>query len=708
MTGADDRQSAPSATSPTAWHARRLPELSPRARRDLAALGFFTVATLVLLYRMVLNLDVFAPDPGDPLLNSWIMAWDVHALTGGLRHFFDTNIFFPYPLTLAYSETLLGDLPLAGPLIALTGNPLLACNAVVLASFILGGWCTYFAVSRMTGSGWAGLIAGTVYAFQLERFAALTHVQLLTTQWLPLVVYFADRLLRDGRWRDWLGLAVFFSLQFLCGMNVGLFAALLLALLVAGYLVAGLARLSPHLLLQGGAFLAVTLAVNLPLAAPYFTLARQMQMQRSVADLAPFSAAPLNYLTPDPAHWLYGSLGRTLAWGEMRGGEHFLFLGLLAWGLALLALPGRAEGCAQRRRVWVFAGVTAVLIVLSWGPKLGSVSLPYTLVFEYLPGFRSIRAPARLIIMVSLLVAFLGGVGARRLLHRVEPWRRYVAPALCLLVMVEAGFMNWPGVIVPPPNQGPAVYQWLGHQPDRPVVLELPIPSHSALQAFTQCARQYYSTGHWQRTVNGYSGFLTRAYGAIASTSQSFPDEATLRWLQGLRVDLVILHRGDYEAGQWEALQAALPAWADRLQPLQDFDDARVLQVALPPWNAGRARPEFGGKLRLLGYAPPAPGRQPPTLQLFWQARTTLDDCEVVLQPAQGAPLTIPLAADGGAPAQWHIGEVEVQEVKLPQTAQEWRTVALTVRDRATGMALPIVAEGQALETVQLEGVGRY
>jgi len=252
------------------------------------------------------------------------------------------------------------------------------------------------------------------------------------------------------------------------------------------------------------------------------------------------------------------------------------------------------------------------------------------------------------------------------------------------------------------------VYQWLGHQPDRPVVLELPIPSHSALQAFTQCARQYYSTGHWQRTVNGYSGFLTRAYGAIASTSQSFPDEATLRWLQGLRVDLVILHRGDYEAGQWEALQAALPAWADRLQPLQDFDDARVLQVALPPWNAGRARPEFGGKLRLLGYAPPAPGRQPPTLQLFWQARTTLDDCEVVLQPAQGAPLTIPLAADGGAPAQWHIGEVEVQEVKLPQTAQEWRTVALTVRDRATGMALPIVAEGQALETVQLEGVGRY
>jgi hypothetical protein len=698
---------SPSASPAVAWHQRPLPALGPRARRDLAALGCFTLAAVVLLYRLVLNLDRFAPDPGDPLLNSWIMAWDVHALAGGLRHFFDANIFFPYPLTLAYSETLLGDLPLAGPIIALTGNPLLACNAVVLASFIAGGWCMYFAVSRLTGSGWAGLIAGAVYAFGLPRFAALSHVQLLTTQWLPLVVYFADRVLREGRWRHWLGLTICFNLQFLCSYNLGLFMVLTLALLVVAYLIAGLGRPTRRLLAQGGAWLAVTLAVNLPLAAPYFTLSRQMHLQRSLADLAPYSAAPRDYVTADPTHWLYGGLGRTLAPTEMRGGEHFLFLGVMAWALALLGLLSRPAGRDQRRQLAVFGALGAVLIVLSLGPRLGGLPLPYALLFEHLPGFRSIRVPARLVVMVALCVAFLAGCGASHWLPRLGRWRLPVAVAAVLLTLAEAGPMTWPGVIVPPPNEGPAVVHWLAARTDAPVVLELPIPTQSLLQAFTQCTRQYYSTVHWQRTVNGYSGFMTRTYETLAGTSQSFPDAATCAWLQGLRVDLVVLHRDDYEPESWAALQAALPRWADTLRPLEDLEGAQVLQVVLPEWNAGTARPEFGGKLRLLGYAPPAPSATPRTLRLYWQALSPTPACEVVLQPAHGAPLTVPLTTDDGPPPQWPVGEVEVQEVTLPAGSGERGRAALNVRALPEGSTLPIAAGGQALEAVQLGDVGR-
>src|SRR5688500_12301583 len=52
-------------------------------------------------------------DLGDSLLNMWILAWDceqILAILGGdlsrIPDFFDGNIFYPAPLTLAYSEHL--------------------------------------------------------------------------------------------------------------------------------------------------------------------------------------------------------------------------------------------------------------------------------------------------------------------------------------------------------------------------------------------------------------------------------------------------------------------------------------------------------------------------------------------------------------------------------------------------------------------------
>jgi hypothetical protein len=679
--------SAPKAAQPPSTLRMTLPPLSSQARRDLRALGYFAVVTVVLLYRVMLNLDGWAGDPGDPLLAAWILAWDWHALVDRVPQFFNTNIFFPYSLTLAYSESLLGDLPLAGPLIGLTGNPLLASNVLVLLSFIIGGWTMYFAVSRLTGSGWAGLIAGTIFAFQLERFAAFTHLQLLTTQWLPLAVYFMDRMLTQGRWKYWLGLAIFFNLQFLSSYYIGLFMSLTLGLLLVGYLVAGLARVTPRLLGQLVAFAAVVLAINVPLAMPYFTLAKQLGLQRSVGEVVALSGSPADYLTADPRHWLYGGLGRAFDPDGWRGGEHYLFLGVTCWLLALAAILWRKVEAPQRRRVLLFAGVLAVLVVLSWGPQLGHLPLPYRLLFEYAPGFKSIRVPARLIVLVATLVAVLAGCGAVPLLERLGKWRRLVGAALCLLVVAEAGFLQVPGVIVPAPAQGPEVYQWLAKQPDDPVILELPIPTQPILQAYTEATRQYYSTGHWKRMINGYGGFATRTYGAIAASSQHFPDPTTIFWLQGLRVNLLLLHRDDYEGEQWELVAAQLPRYASRLRPVADFEGTKVLQVVLPEWNAGAERPVFAGRLRLLGYTSAGP-----KLKLYWQRLSEVGECELVLSDRQGRKTRTMLPAN-----QWKIDEVQVQEV-APGTA--WQTLELTVREQ--GQSLSIKAGEQGLPAVTL------
>lgn len=663
--------------------ALKLPSPGPRARRDLQALAYFTLVTLVLLYRVVLNADRFAGDPGDPLLNAWILAWDWHALVAHLPRFFDTNIFFPYAQTLAYSESLLGDLPLVGPLIALTGNPLLATNVLVLVSFIGGGWAMYFLASRLTGSGWAGLIAGSVFAYNLQRFAGYTHLQLLTTQWLPLLLYCLDRMLSRGGWRYWLGAVVCFNLQFLSSYYLGLFTALLVALLVVAYVVAGRSRLTGRLLAQLAAFVVLVAALNLPLARPYFALAHERGLQRTLEDVTTLSAAPLDYLTPVPEHWLYGGVARALDPEGRRGGEHALFLGALGWLLAAAALLWR--GGAHRRQVLVFAVVAAALALFSLGPRLGVVPLPYRLLFDYVPGFRGIRLPARLIVLVATMVALLSAFGAAGLLQRLGARRRLLAPALCLLIVAEAGLLRLPGVIVPPPAQGPEVYHWLAAQPGDPVLLELPISTNATLQAYLQSTRQFYSTLHWKRMVNGYSGFLTQAYLTIGATSQNFPDPATIAWLQGLRVDLVLLHRDDYEPAEWERLTAALPRYSAQLRPLEELGETRVLQVTLPEWSAAAERPEFGGLLRLLGYSS-APGK----LKLYWQRRAAAAGCRVRLRGEAGAEVVRDLGAE-----RWQFDEVNVLEVALPAELRGWRTLTLTVE--GTAGALPIRAGAQTL-----------
>src|SRR3954463_16069707 len=110
--------------------------------------GRWTASVAVLFFCLTLIATYpIATAPGslaffthsDAQLNMWIMAWDAHALRHHARDLFDANIFYPEPRTLAYSETLLGYLPIFGPVLWLGGSPALANNAVLLFTFTVSG-----------------------------------------------------------------------------------------------------------------------------------------------------------------------------------------------------------------------------------------------------------------------------------------------------------------------------------------------------------------------------------------------------------------------------------------------------------------------------------------------------------------------------------------------------------------------------------------
>src|SRR5512142_2188895 len=119
-------------------------------QRDGFALGVFLALTLVMTNPLVLHLASAVEDKRDALLNTWIIAWVGHSLLTDPLHLFNTNIFYPYPNTLAFSETLLPQGLLVLPINLASGNTILGYNSVLLFSFWLAAYAMYLFVYDLT------------------------------------------------------------------------------------------------------------------------------------------------------------------------------------------------------------------------------------------------------------------------------------------------------------------------------------------------------------------------------------------------------------------------------------------------------------------------------------------------------------------------------------------------------------------------------
>lgn len=88
------------------------------ARREITPLELLLVAagavvlSVVMNWPLVLNLGEDIPkDIGDPLVQSWQVAWGGQALSHQPLEFFQSNQFWPLNDTLAFSDALLGYSP---------------------------------------------------------------------------------------------------------------------------------------------------------------------------------------------------------------------------------------------------------------------------------------------------------------------------------------------------------------------------------------------------------------------------------------------------------------------------------------------------------------------------------------------------------------------------------------------------------------------
>jgi hypothetical protein len=264
-----------------------------RALREFAYVvcGFVALVAAITWPQMA-RLDQ-VPDLGDPLFSIWRIAWVNHQIWRHPFALFDTNIFYPARLTLAYSDPVIVPSLLVAPLFWIGIPKAVVYNVLLLSAFVLSGVTMYYLVRALTGRRDAAAIAGAVFASYPFRFEHYGHLELQMSMWMPLTLWAVHRTMARGHWRDGVTAGVAFALQMLSSLYFGLFFAVYLLVLGAAVWIGRRFPARPIVALAGGAALAA--AIIAPVAAPY--LANKAAMgDRDAATVEFYSARGEDYL----------------------------------------------------------------------------------------------------------------------------------------------------------------------------------------------------------------------------------------------------------------------------------------------------------------------------------------------------------------------------------------------------------------------------
>jgi hypothetical protein len=387
-------------------------------------------------------------------------------------------------------------------------------------------------------------------------------MELQWTVWMPWAFWALHRALETGRARDGALVGLFTAMQFLSSIYYGIFLATLLAL--AGALLLCRARgESLRRAIAALAFGALVAAVVLaPYAMPYAST-RQRVGTRSPEQILEFGARPSSYLVATDTNLLYGTESAPRGRPERR-----LFPGLLALLLAVTGLLLRRP--TDEAIAYLIAGVAAFEM------SLGLRGYSFRFLYDHVPLFTSLRAPARLGIFVVFCLAVLAAYGHAALDEAVAKRRSaWIAVSIAGVLLLE--YWVAPLRLIPFPNSPPPLYAWLATQP-RGVVAEFPMPLPDTLPGH-EPRYAYMSTFHWMPLLNGYSGYYPPSYLTMLTGLRHFPDGAAIALLRQRGARYVIVHTSLYRpdrAGEIVSELTANPAFT-QLGHFSDGEGAGVV-----------------------------------------------------------------------------------------------------------------------------------
>lgn len=582
--------------------------------KHILAIGFFALIYFLQGPSYVRRMWDHLPDAGDSIINTWILAWNAHALSTPGISVWNAPIFYPVENALTFSETMFGNLWLTLPVQYLTENPVFSFNVLMMTAFVLSGFFAYILAYDLTRSYYPSILAGVLFSYSPYRWYHTPHLQLLPIFWSALAFLFAIRFYRSRGKLPFSLMLLMIWIQFYSSIYLGLMLVTALASFTVFYYVFGsegrdrLALvLDPKLRKMMAAGLAASILALSPLGLPYLETARKMGFTRTVEENLLYSAEPLGFILGVPPSWAsYGFL-QDLGFG-IRIGEGAVFLGLVTILLVVLSRIAAIRKCLPNNREELiyqrsFFWTGIVLMVLMLGPHLiifdqdTGIPMPYLIFYYLVPGAEAMRAPARFFQPVMLCFAILSAFVVTGFIRKFAEWPKWkfgiIAAGFILLLGIDYAVRDSDGVEFDTFGEMPEVYEYLKQGGRESPVLEIPVREFHYQYL-------YYQTYHWRPSIMGVSGWSPPGVMRLARIFDEGPSPRALRQIASSPVETVVIHLG--ELGQemrekWDCADLSRIGFADA----GFFGDSRVWE-RIPEDNADSVlmqpgRPDSRGRI---------------------------------------------------------------------------------------------------------------
>ena len=634
----------------------------------------------------------------DMRLNTWILAWTQNALLSPGAGFFDGGMLYPAPGALAGSEHLIGPALLTLPVRLFSDNAVLSYSAAIVLSSLILGFSTAALARWATGSRLLGLLAVGIALSLPWRVAEISHLQLLSVGFIPLIVLLTLQLML-GEARRWTAPFLFavLSLQLLTSYYLAYQVTLCLGMVVLVGLIwirPALARLIPLAIAMGLSYLILVLV-----SIPY--LARNAQGELRVT-FNPDEILAGNHLS-NALQMLWPRFN-TL-WQQNPGLEPAYYIPVTVLVLALISFfwffvgtqyrQAHQVGQIARARLTTLILWLCCLAAFSMLPGAHAVlgdeiyRLPAYWAAQLIPGFIHLRAPHRWAIVIAIALPILAALGAQVVLrlvgHRMMAGKIPLRTLACLVIAIFVA-LNLPIerlAIKPAFDKSAAhtsLYEALESLPYGPV---LELPWHLDALQRNDADPRYMLSGakHGRPILNGFTAHLPPSYFLLNRISQNLPERRAIDSLSQL-TDLrwIVVHWNDLpkeDRKVWQRTdlpdlklvysdqQGAIFELVPLMQTGQWMSDLLATQArshtlaGLPrkplPSSPAPGRilsAEFSGKLRFLGAHPipkPLKIRVANTTKRTWPGLDTQEEGLVALRYSF-SDMDDQIVADGLAP----------------------------------------------------------
>lgn len=507
----------------------------------------------------------------DPSLNAWVLQRVTHNLLTDPLHPLDGNVYHPARNSLTAWDHMTSLAVLNIPFQLIDRNPWFGYNLLIFLAYFISALGGYKLALTLTGNRLCAFWSGLFWGFLFFRIHHISHLQILSFQWMPFCVESLISYLKTEKTRHLSRFTVFTLLQSLVGWYLAVINGFLL--LTVFIFAVGKKNFNKTFIIKGIVAGLVFVIAMLPFILAY---GEQTSTYKDETVFSRISKSgeqilPWDYVYP-PAPTIHGQLlknYRYSLWGENTLYAGFVPLLLLIPGIWFCFGKNRGFPLLSKLRLGLISsGLILIGGIFSLGHNshtLG-VALPWHYVCQVIPSLGFIRATPRFSLLVYMGILMLSAAGLWFILEKTSSQKKkiLITGALSALFILE-------------------VYPWdLPLNPDRPfhfdevdvriaeisqeagrelIIVHL-VPTIDSEERETGNEKNPHSpyfdrdvikvrldlvprlmlgsTLHWARMLNGVS-FLKSATEHYRGIANRFPEDSALKLIDKYDVDLVIM-----------------------------------------------------------------------------------------------------------------------------------------------------------------------